>query len=158
MDVYNDVCANYQYYAYRYAGMMIGSIRENTTNEVGKTVPDMKGISATGCTVNYGDWNDYYYCEFEKNTMASYSEDHQFSRVPHSELNFTDSNGNGVVDANERASVTGCKHTHTAEENHRLLRCLWRQLLPRRLQPKAPAAHHRQAASQLWRQSGHRRQ
>ena len=118
IDVYNDVCANYQYYAYRYSGMIIGSVRHNTTNSDGRTVPNMAGISASGCTVNYGDWNDYYYCEFEKNTMASYSEDYQFSRVPHSELNFTDSNGNGVVDADERSSVTGCKHNHTAAENH----------------------------------------
>ena len=128
IDVYNDVCANYQYYAYRYSGMIIGSVRHNTTNAEGKTIPNMEGISATGCTVNYGDWNDYYYCEFEKNTMASYSEDYQFSRVPHSELNFTDSNGNGVVDANERASVTGCKHTHTAEENHQAIYLPFHQL------------------------------
>lgn len=128
IDVYNDVCANYQYYAYRYAGMIIGSVRHNTTNNDGKTIPNMTGISASGCTVNYGDWNDYYYCEFEKNTMASYSEDYQFSRVPHSELNFTDSNGNGVVDADERASVTGCKHNHTAEENHQAIYLPFHQL------------------------------
>ena len=128
IDVYNDVCANYQYYAYRYSGMIIGSVRHNTTNKDGKTIPNMTGISATGCTVNYGDWDDYYYCEFEKNTMASYSEDYQFSRVPHSELNFTDSNGNGVVDADERASVIGCKHTHTAEENHQAIYLPFHQL------------------------------
>lgn len=128
IDVYNDVCANYQYYAYRYAGMIIGSVRHNTTNNDGKTVPNMTGISASGCTVNYGDWNDYYYCEFEKNSMASYSEDYQFSRVPHSELNFTDSNGNGVVDIDERASVTGCKHNHTAEENHQAIYLPFHQL------------------------------
>ncbi len=128
IDVYNDVCANYQYYAYRYSGMIIGSVRHNTKNAEGKTIPNMTGISATGCTVNYGDWNDYYYCEFEKNSMASYSEDYQFSRVPHSELNFTDSNGNGVVDADERASVTGCKHTHTAEENHQAIYLPFHQL------------------------------
>lgn len=128
IDVYNDVCANYQYYAYRYAGMIIGSVRHNTTNDDEKTIPNMTGISASGCTVNYGDWNDYYYCEFEKNSMASYSEDYQFSRVPHSELNFTDSNGNGVVDADERDSVTGCKHTHTAEENHQAIYLPFHQL------------------------------
>ena len=130
MDVYNDVCGNYQYYAYRYAGMIIGSIRENTTNTDGKTIPDMTGISATGCTVNYGDWNDYYYCEFEKNGHPSYSgpDDYKFSRVPHSELNFTDSNGNGLVDANERASVTGCKHDHTAAENNTAIYLPFHQL------------------------------
>ena len=81
MDVYNDVCANYQYYAYRYAGMIIGSVRENTVNEDGKTIPKMDGITAKGCTVNYGTWNDYYYCELVDNSLASYTHDHQFSRL-----------------------------------------------------------------------------
>lgn len=128
IDVNNDVCSNYQYYAYRYAGMIIGSVRHNTKNAEGKTIPNMTGISAKDCTVNYGDWNDYYYCEFEKNSLASYSEDYQFSRVPHSELEFTDSNGNGVVDADERASVTGCKHDHTEEENHQAIYLPFHQL------------------------------
>ena len=108
IDVYNDVCANYQYYAYRYSGMIIGSVRHNTTNSDGRTVPNMAGISASDCTVNYGDWNDYYYCEFEKNTMASYSEDYQFSRVDKSEIIF-DENGNAI----------GCTHTHTESEDKR---------------------------------------
>ena len=122
IDVYNDVCGNYQYYAYRYAGMIIGSVRHNEKSD-GKTIPAMAGISASGCTVNYGDWNDYYYCEFEKNGHPSYSgpTDYKFSRVPHSELNFTDSNGNGVVDANERATVTGCKHDHTENEDNQAI-------------------------------------
>ncbi|MBQ9759843.1 MAG: hypothetical protein IJW16_00680 [Clostridia bacterium] len=131
MDVYNDVCGNYQYYAYRYAGMIIGSIRENTTNKDGKTIPDMTDISATGCTVNYGTWNDYYYCEFEKNGHPSYSgaDDYKFSRVDHSELNFTDSNGNGIIDTeNERASVTGCKHIHTDAENNTAIYLPFHQL------------------------------
>ena len=80
MDVYNDVCANYQYYAYRYTGMMIGSIRENETID-GHVYPKMAGITASGCTVNFGDWNDYYYCELVANSLASYTHDHQFSRL-----------------------------------------------------------------------------
>ncbi len=118
IDVYNDVCANYQYYAYRYSGMLIGSVRENFTDTDGHVYPNMDGITATGCTVHFGEWQNYYYCEFEKNSMASYSEDYQFSRVPHSEINFTDSNGNGIIDTEaEIASVTGCKHNHTAAED-----------------------------------------
>lgn len=81
IDVNNDVCANYQYYAYRYAGMIIGSIRHNTTNADGRIIPVMDGITANGCTVNYGDWNDYYYCELVANSLASYTHDHQFSRL-----------------------------------------------------------------------------
>ena len=52
IDVYNDVCGNYQYYAYRYAGMIIGSIRHNTTNDDGRTIPNMAGISTViGMTI-----------------------------------------------------------------------------------------------------------
>ena len=80
MDVYNDVCANYQYYAYRYTGMLIGSVRENETID-GHSYPKMDGITASGCTVHFGDWNDYYYCELVANTTASYTHDHQMSRL-----------------------------------------------------------------------------
>ena len=80
IDVYNDVCANYQYYAYRYAGMMIGSIRHNKT-ENGYSYPNMEGITASDCTVHFGTWNDYYYCELVDNTIASYTHDYQMSRL-----------------------------------------------------------------------------
>ncbi len=80
MDVYNDVCANYQYYAYRYTGMLIGSVRENVEQN-GHVYPDMTGITAENCTVHFGDWNDYYYCEIVANSLASYTHDHQFSRL-----------------------------------------------------------------------------
>ena len=81
IDVYNDVCGNYQYYWYRYAGMVIGSIRKNTVNDAGYTVPDTTGITAKDCTVHFGDWNDYYYCELVANSLAAYTHDHQFSRL-----------------------------------------------------------------------------
>ncbi|MBQ6796123.1 MAG: hypothetical protein IJO83_08305 [Clostridia bacterium] len=82
IDAYNDVCGNYQYYWYRYSGMMIGSLRgRNTTDTQGYTVPDMTDITAEGCTVHFGTWNDYYYCELVANSIASYTHDHQFSRL-----------------------------------------------------------------------------
>ena len=80
MDVYNDVCANYQYYAYRYTGMLIGSVRENETID-GHVYPKMDGITAENCTVHFGTWNDYYYCEIIDNTTASYTHDYQMSRL-----------------------------------------------------------------------------
>ena len=80
MDVYNDVCANYQYYAYRYTGMLIGSVRENETID-GHVYPKMNGITASECTVHFGTWNDYYYCEIIDNTTASYTHDYQMSRL-----------------------------------------------------------------------------
>ena len=99
MDVYNDVCANYQYYAYRYTGMFIGSVRENETIN-GYVYPKMDGIVANGCTVHFGDWNDYYYCELVANSLASYTHDHQMSRltqvasVDTANMTVTDLNGN----------------------------------------------------------------
>ena len=80
IDVNNDVCANYQYYAYRYAGMMIGSVAENEVKD-GHEYPKMDGLEFTECTVHFGDWNDYYYCELVANTLASYTHDHQMSRL-----------------------------------------------------------------------------
>ena len=80
MDVHNDVCANYQYYAYRYAGILIGSVSENETIN-GHVYPKMDGITASGCTVHFGTWNDYYYCEIIDNTTASYTHDYQMSRL-----------------------------------------------------------------------------
>ena len=80
IDVNNDVCGNYQYYWYRYAGMMIGT-NKNMITENGKTLPETSKYHAEGCTVHFGDWNDYYYCELVDNTLASYTHDHQFSRL-----------------------------------------------------------------------------
>jgi len=80
LDVYNDVCGNYQYYWYRYSGMLIGRVR-NTVEWNGYDIPDLKNVTAKNCTVNFGDWNDYYYCELVANSIASYTHDHQFSRL-----------------------------------------------------------------------------
>ena len=81
IDVNNDVCANYQYYWYRYSGMFIGTIRANTKDDSGYTVADSTGIIATGCTYSYGSWNEYWYCELVKNSSASYTHDYQFGRL-----------------------------------------------------------------------------
>ena len=81
IDVNNDVCSNYQYYWYRYAGMFIGTIRANTTDANGYTVADTTGVTAKDCTYTMGDWNEYWYCEIVANSLASYTHDHQFSRL-----------------------------------------------------------------------------
>ena len=81
IDVNNDVCANYQYYAYRYAGMLMGMVYENVTGTDGRVYPKMDGIVASDCTIHFGDWNDYYYCELVDNTTASYTHDYQMSRL-----------------------------------------------------------------------------
>ncbi len=80
MDVYNDVCGSYQYYAYRYAGILMGSVRENKTID-GHVYPKMDGITAKDCTVHFGTWNDYYYCELADNPKASYTHDRRMTRL-----------------------------------------------------------------------------
>jgi len=81
IDVYNDVCGNYQYYWYRYSGMMIGTNKNMKTDDEGYTVPETDKFHAENCTVHFGEWNDYYYCELVANSLASYTHDHQFSRL-----------------------------------------------------------------------------
>jgi len=81
MDVYNDVCGNYQYYWYRYSGMLVGTNKNMTTDDKGYTVPETDKFHAKNCTVHFGEWNDYYYCELVDNSLASYTYDHQFSRL-----------------------------------------------------------------------------
>ena len=117
IDVNNDVCSNYQYYWYRYAGMFIGTIRANKVAGDGYTIADTTGIFATGCTYTMGDWNEYWYCEIVANSLASYTHDHQFSRldkIKHvSEIQ--DENGNWnkeghfVIPAADNSSAT-CYH------------------------------------------------
>jgi len=121
IDVYNDVCANYQYYQYRYAGMLIGSVRHNETVD-GKVVPVTNGITASDTTVLIGNWKNDYYCELVANSLASYTHDYQFSRLEHitslSEIwdganwtkagNFILVNENGV--AITEGADAGCYH------------------------------------------------
>lgn len=94
IDVYNDVCGNYQYYWYRYSGMLIGTNKNMYTDDQGYTVPETDKFEATGCTVHFGDWNNYYYCELVANSLASYTHDHQFSRLTEIESLSEIKNGN----------------------------------------------------------------
>ncbi len=81
MDVNNDICGNYHWYLYRYAGMYIGTIENLKTDTDGRLIPDLSGITAIDCTATFGSWNEYWYCELVENTIASYTHDHQFSRL-----------------------------------------------------------------------------
>ena len=81
IDVNNDVCANYQYYWYRYSGMLMGTVRANKKDASGYTVADTTGIQVVDCTYTYGAWNEYWYCELVKNSPASYTHDYQFGRL-----------------------------------------------------------------------------
>ena len=116
IDVNNDVCSNYQYYWYRYAGLFIGTIRANKVVD-GYTIADTTGVFATDCTYTMGDWNEYWYCEIVANSLASYTHDHQFSRLEKikSLSEIQDENGNWnkeghfVIPAADNSSAT-CYH------------------------------------------------
>jgi len=84
IDVYNDVCGNYQYYWYRYSGAYIGTVYKRLDN--GNGALDLSDVTATNCTVNFGDTHEYYYCEFVENTKASYTHDYQMSRVDNNDI------------------------------------------------------------------------
>ena len=76
LDVYNDVSSNYQWGAYRRAGMLIGNIRKTQTID-GTTYPDpvAEGVTCKNVTVTYGKWMNYHYCEFKSNGHGSYDDD-----------------------------------------------------------------------------------
>ena len=76
IDVYNDVCGNYQYYQYRYSGMLIGTCGSDSDPS-----DQIANVTFTDCHVRYGDWAEYYYCELVANSLASYTHDHQMSRL-----------------------------------------------------------------------------
>ena len=124
LDVYNDVCGNYQYYQYRYSGMVIGTVGRDSA-------ADISNIHCKNVKIFYNEWPHYFYCEFEKNSLASYSEDYQFSRVEHKDIKFNDKNGNGRIDSESEAlSATGCKnHNHTAQEDKQAVYLPFNQMI-----------------------------
>ena len=78
MDVYNDVCGNYQYYQYRYSGMLVGTLGSD-----GDLDDQLANATFENVSIYYGDWaTSYnYYCELVENSIASYTHDYQFSRL-----------------------------------------------------------------------------
>ena len=84
LNAFSDACANYQWFAYRRTGMLIGNMSETQTLDE-RTVPDpaAAGVTCENVTVTYGDWMNYHYCEFEANGAPSYASEGQwkYSRV-----------------------------------------------------------------------------
>lgn len=109
LDVYNDVCSNYQWGAYRRAGMIIGNIRH--TQNIGTTTypdPAAENVTCKNVTVIYGDWINYHYCEFKSNGHGSYDDEYTWkcTRVEASDW------GSGGIDTGN------C--THESFESHNM--------------------------------------
>ena len=64
LDVFNDVTSAYQWYSYRRCGMLIGYTEQSKTDENGRTEAVANFLKTENCTVCYGDWVNYHYCEF----------------------------------------------------------------------------------------------
>lgn len=71
LDVYNDVTSAYQWYSYRRAGMLIGFPNESKQDENGRTEATASFLETKNCTVQYGDWVNYHYCEFTNTTSLN---------------------------------------------------------------------------------------
>ncbi len=78
LDAINDVASNYQYWLYRYSGMLIGHV------DAVNGVADPTGyVTCENVKVIYGDWVNYHYCEFASLGAGSYNGpgEYKFARV-----------------------------------------------------------------------------
>ncbi|MBQ2979575.1 MAG: hypothetical protein IJE18_05635 [Bacteroidaceae bacterium] len=108
LDVYNDVCSNYQWGAYRRAGMLIGNMSETQViNGTTKPDPTTAGVTCSNVTVTYGDWMNYHYCEYKSNGHGSYDDEYTWkcTRVEPSDW------GSDGID------LDACQHEHFESHN-----------------------------------------
>jgi len=82
LDVYNDVCSNYQWYNYRTAGMVVADVRDNQTVD-GRTQANPSRVTCENVEVIFGDWANYHYCESSSYGTPSYADEgeYKFKRV-----------------------------------------------------------------------------
>ena len=78
LDAINDVTANYQYWLYRYSGMLIG-----TVDGVNGVADPTGYVTCENVTVIYGDWVNYHYCEDADLGAGSYNGpgEYKYARV-----------------------------------------------------------------------------
>ena len=104
LDAYNDCCANYQWFQYRYCGMLVGWAPFDGISKVREGT-----INCTNCKVAVGDWNQYYYYKWPLNGKPSYASEHDWKYSRYSESNLIKTNGvvtGGYVNYNnDRISI-----------------------------------------------------
>ena len=113
LDTNNDVISAYRWYAYRRAGMLIGN-SEETVKEGDRTSASASYLTAKNCTVTYGDWVNYRYCEFAGTNYPYVRVEAGLHNGAYSNPRYgnpTDANGNKVVDDN---------HVHNEGEDHHI--------------------------------------
>ena len=114
LDVFNDVTSAYRWYSYRRCGMLIGHTEETVKEESGRTVGAASFLTTEDCTVYFGDWAKYHYCQFGamaypfvRVEAGLFNEAYSNPRYGHP----TDASGN---------KVTSDAHTHNDGEAHNL--------------------------------------
>ncbi|MBQ8268129.1 MAG: hypothetical protein IJZ24_00420 [Clostridia bacterium] len=103
LDAINDVAANYQYWQYRYSGMLIGHV------DGVNGVADPTGyVTCENVKVIYGDWVNYHYCEDADLGAGSYNGpgEYKYARVEA---------GTGT----DGIDLSACNHN--ADESHNVL-------------------------------------
>ena len=103
LDAINDVAANYQYWLYRYSGMLIGHV------DGVNGVADPTGyVTCENVKVIYGDWVNYHYCEDADLGAGSYNGpgEYKYARVEA---------GTGT----DGIDLSACNHN--ADESHNVL-------------------------------------
>lgn len=126
INAYNDVVSANMWHAYRRAGMLIGN-SEETTKDGDRTTATASYLTCNNCTVTYGDWVNYTYCEFTTQPVkpSINPNNYPYVRVQGSDVGQSamysnprygvavDAAGNNVVDDN---------HVHNDDEDHNVLR------------------------------------
>lgn len=103
LDAINDVAANYQYWLYRYSGMLIGHV------DGVNGVADPTGyVTCENVKVIYGDWVNYHYCEDADLGAGSYNGpgEYKYARVE------AGTGTNGI-------DLSACNHNE--DESHNVL-------------------------------------
>lgn len=103
IDAINDVAANYQYWLYRYSGMLVGRV------DGVDGVADPTGyVTCENVKVIYGDWMNYHYCEDADNGSGSYNGpgEYKYGRVEA---------GTGT----DGIDINSCEHAE--DESHNVL-------------------------------------
>ncbi len=119
LDVYNDVTSAYQWYSYRRCGMLIGYTEESETVN-GRTSATASFLTTENCTVSYGDWVDYHYCEF--NNAENENNRYPWVRVEAGLSNSAFSNPRyGHPDDITDTPVTTIDHKHQEGDQHNML-------------------------------------
>ena len=113
LDVFSDVTAAYQWYAYRRCGMLIGNTEQNSPKKALNAAAEF--LTCENVTVYYGEWVNYTYYEFADQDSTT-GQRYPWVRAEAGEHNDAFSNPRyGVPTYGGVKVVDGSKATNSAE-------------------------------------------